>query len=89
MKLGVGDLISRYVRVELDGIDVTKQCDYASEDDGTVRIFAHDPPRVDREMWKMVSGRVEIFLREDAPKPVREKYNEMRYDEMKARGRVI
>ena len=90
MKLSVQDKLSRHVTVLLDGIDVTTECQMADEDNGVVECFDRDENgKIKVDGWrdtafKIVSGRVEITIRDNAPGWAKNEYEAMRGKEVTA-----
>ena len=76
---------ARYVRIWLDGIEITKDCRYANEERGMVQVVARyasgEIRTNDYEYgveWDVKFGKVKIALRENAPDWAKEIYNSKR-----------
>jgi hypothetical protein len=86
MKVSIHDVLSGWVRITLDGMDVTRMCRKASEEYGAVAVFAEEeivsgPESLDEfgEPKMIVKrGKVEISLRNDAPTAIAGIYQDRR-----------
>jgi hypothetical protein len=74
VRADVDDRFTRYVRVELDGVDVTNDCRIGIEEQGLVELLQRDAAgqivadgNTGEPAWVTRRGQVVFYLKDDAP----------------------